>query len=160
MAQDGQKNYITPTGLKRLKDEYTDLMHKERPKVVETVTWAASNGDLSENADYHYGKRRLAEIDARVKYLLDRLDAAVIVDPTQVQSETVLFGATVTFTNEEGDDVTYQIVGEDEVDTKACKISWKSPVGKALLGKKVDEVTMILKPAGSEEVVIGKIEYK
>jgi transcription elongation factor GreB len=160
MAQDGQKNYITPTGLKRLKDEYADLMHKERPKVVETVAWAASNGDLSENADYQYGKRRLREIDSRLKFLLDRLDAAEVVDPTKVQSKTVLFGATVTITNEEGETLIYQIVGEDELDPKAGKISWRSPVGKALLGKREEDAVTIQKPNGDEEVTIEKIEYK
>ncbi len=160
MAQNAQKNYMTPTGLKRLKDEYADLMHKERPQVVETVAWAASNGDLSENADYQYGKRRLREIDSRLKFLLDRLDAAEVVDPAKIQSQKVLFGATVTITNEEDEEIIYQIVGEDEVDPKVGKISWRSPVGKALLGKHVDEVTTIQKPASTEEVVIMKIEYK
>ena len=160
MAQETQKNYITPTGLKRLKDEYAELLHKERPKVVEVVAWAASNGDRSENADYQYGKKRLREIDRRLKFLTDRLDAAEVVDPTKVQSEKVLFGATVTISNEEGDELVYQIVGEDELDPKEGKVSWKSPIAKALLGKKVDDAVMIQKPAGAEEIVIVKVEYK
>jgi transcription elongation factor GreB len=159
-AADGQKNYITPTGLQRLKDEYAELFHKERPKVVETVAWAASNGDRSENADYQYGKRRLREIDRRLKFLKDRLEAVEVVDPSKVQSEKVLFGATVTIEDENGKQATYQIVGEDELDPKAGKISWKSPVARALLGKKVDDEVTIQKPAGPEEVIVVGIEYK
>lgn len=160
MAQNGQKNYMTPTGLKRLQDEYSELLHRERPKVVETVAWAASNGDRSENADYQYGKKRLREIDRRLKFLTDRLDAAEVVDPTKVESEKVLFGATVTISDEEGREFVYQIVGEDELDPKAGKVSWKSPIARALLGKKVDDAVVIQKPAGEEEVVILKVEYK
>lgn len=160
MAQDAQKNYITPTGLKRLKDEYADLMHKQRPKVVETVAWAASNGDLSENADYHYGKNKLREIDARLKVLLDRIDAAEVVDPSKVQGDKVLFGATVTISDEDEEEHIYQIVGEDESDAKAGKISWKSPIAKALLGKSMDDSVQVMKPGGAAEVTIVKIEYK
>jgi transcription elongation factor GreB len=160
MAQDSSKNYMTPTGLKRLKDEYSHLIHKERPKVVETVAWAASNGDRSENADYQYGKKRLREIDRRLKFLLDRLEAAEVVDPTQVQSDRVLFGATVTIEDENGKESIYQIVGEDELDPKAGKISWKSPVARALLGKKREDSIQIQKPVGTAEVVIVDIEYK
>jgi transcription elongation factor GreB len=159
MAQANQKNYITPTGLKRLKDEYAELLHKERPKVVEVVAWAASNGDRSENADYQYGKKRLREIDRRLKFLTDRLDAAEVVDPSKVQADKVLFGATVTIANEEGDELIYQIVGEDELDPKAGKVSWKSPIAKTLLGKKVDDAVVLQKPSGAEEIVIVKIEY-
>lgn len=158
-VQDGQKNYITPTGLQRLKQEYSELFYKERPKVVETVAWAASNGDRSENADYQYGKRRLREIDRRLQFLKDRLEAVEVVDPTQVESEKVLFGATVTIEDENGDQATYQIVGEDELDPKSGKISWKSPVARALLGKKESDEVTIQKPAGPEEVVIVKIRY-
>lgn len=160
MAQDGQKNYMTPTGLKRLKDEYAELMQKERPKVVETVTWAASNGDRSENADYQYGKKRLREIDQRLKFLKERLESAEVVDPSKVQSDKVLFGAIITISDEEGLEQTYQIVGEDELDPTKGKISWKSPVAKALLGKKVEDAVIIRKPAGEEEVTIKKVEYK
>jgi len=160
MAQDGQKNYITATGLKRLKDEYTDLMRKQRSKVVETVAWAASNGDLSENADYHYGKNKLREIDSRLKVLLDRIDAAEVVDPTKVQGDKVLFGATVTISDEDDKEHVYQIVGEDESDVKEGKISWKSPIANALLGKAVDDSVQVLKPGGASDVIIVKIEYK
>ena len=160
MAQDGQKNYITPTGLQKLQAEYTQLFHKERPKVVETVAWAASNGDRSENADYQYGKKRLREIDRRLKFLTDRLDAAEVVDPTKVQSDKVLFGATVTIADEEGNEHTYQIVGEDELDPASGKISWKSPIAKAILGKKSGDAVMVQKPAGAEEFEILNIQYK
>lgn len=155
-----KKNYMTPVGFQKLKDEYHELLHKERPKVVETVAWAASNGDRSENADYQYGKKRLREIDRRLKFLTDRLDAAEVVDPTQVQSNKVVFGATVTIRDEEDEEKVYQIVGEDEFDPKKGMISWKSPIAKALLGKQVGDAVMVQKPAGPEEVVIEKIEFK
>jgi transcription elongation factor GreB len=156
----GQKNYITPVGLQRLKDEFAQLLNGERPKVVETVAWAASNGDRSENADYQYGKKRLREIDRRLKFLKDRLESVEVVDPKTVHSDRVLFGATVTIENEEGQTLTYQIVGEDEIDPKSGKISWKSPVAKALLGKKVEDEARIEKPTGPEDVVIISLEFK
>ncbi|MFN8791590.1 MAG: transcription elongation factor GreB [Bdellovibrionales bacterium] len=155
-----QKNYMTPAGFQRLKDEYHELLHKERPKVVETVAWAASNGDRSENADYLYGKKRLREIDRRLKFLTDRLDAAEVVDPTKVQSNRVVFGATVTIRDEEDQLKTYQIVGEDEIDPRTGRISWKSPMSKALLGKQMGEAVLVQKPNGPEEIVIEKIEFK
>ena len=155
-----QKNYMTPAGFQRLKDEYHELLHKERPKVVETVAWAASNGDRSENADYLYGKKRLREIDRRLKFLTDRLDAAEVVDPTKVQSNRVVFGATVTIRDEEDQLKTYQIVGEDEINPQTGKISWRSPMSKALLGKQAGEAVMVQKPNGAEEIVIEKIEFK
>ena len=154
------KNYITPTGLEKLKKEYNELFHKERPKLVETVAWAASNGDRSENADYIYGKRRLREIDKRLRFLTERLDDAEVVDPTQVKSEKIVFGATVTIVDEDDKSQTYQIVGEDEFDIKSGKISWKSPVAKALLGKKEGDEVVIKKPAGDQVVLIKKIQYK
>lgn len=157
---DQKKNYITPLGLERLKAEYHELQHVERPKVVETVAWAASNGDRSENADYQYGKRRLREIDKRVRFLTGRIEDAELVDPKTLQSTTVIFGATVTIVNEDDKTLTYMIVGEDEFDIKAGKISWKSPVAKALLGKKVGDEVIIQKPAGEEYVTIEKIEFK
>jgi transcription elongation factor GreB len=154
------KNYITPIGIEKLKKEYNDLFHIERPKLVETIAWAASNGDRSENADYIYGKRRLREIDKRLKFLGGRLEDAEIVDPKQVKSEKIVFGATVTIMNEDEEMQTYQIVGEDEFDIKSGKISWKSPVAKALLGKKEGDEVIIKKPGGDEAVTIEKIEYK
>lgn len=155
-----KKNYITPEGLAKLKAEYHQLMHVERPKLVETVTWAASNGDRSENADYQYGKRRLREIDRRVHFLTKQIEDAEVVDPKAMTAQTVLFSATVTIANEDGDELVYQIVGEDEFDPKLGRISWKSPVAKALFGKKVGDEVKLIKPSGEEFVTIEKIEYK
>lgn len=157
---DNKKNYITPEGLAKLKAEYHELMHVERPKLVEVVAWAASNGDRSENADYQYGKRRLREIDRRVHFLTKRIEDAELVDPKQMKGSTVLFSATVTLVNEDGDEVVYQIVGEDEFDPKLGKISWKSPVARALLGKKEGDEVRIVKPAGEEFVTIDKVEFR
>lgn len=157
---DQSKNYITPAGLAKLKAEYHELMHVERPKVVEVVTWAAGNGDRSENADYQYGKKRLREIDKRVRFLIKRIEDAEVVDPATIKASTVLFGATITVLNEDEEEQTYQIVGEDEFDAKLRKVSWKSPVAKALLGKKVGDEVAIQKPAGEEYVTIEEIEYK
>ena len=156
-----KKNYITPSGLEKLKHEYNQLYHVERPKLVETVAWAASNGDRSENADYIYGKRRLREIDSRLRFLTGRLEAAEVVDPARLKGDTVVFGATVTIANEDGEEQVYQIVGEDEWDVKQGKISWKSPVAKALLGKSVGDEIRIQKPSGDELVAtLEKIEFK
>jgi transcription elongation factor GreB len=157
---DGPKNYITPTGIEKLKSEYHELMHVERPKVVEVVAWAASNGDRSENADYQYGKKRLREIDKRVHWLTKRIEDAEVVDPSTMSGDKVLFGATVTIVDEDGRESSYQIVGEDEIDIKVGKISWKSPVAKALLGKRLGDEVRIQKPAGEEFVTIEEVEYK
>ncbi len=157
---DQSKNYITPNGLERLKTEYHQLMHVERPKIVEVVAWAASNGDRSENADYQYGKKRLREIDKRARFLMKRIEAAEVVDPAVVKSSKVVFGATVTILTEEESEITYQIVGEDEFDPKAGKISWKSPVARAILGKTLGDEVLVHKPAKDEYVTIEKIEYK
>lgn len=159
MALIEKKNYITPAGLEKLRSEFHQLMHVERPKIVEIVTWAASNGDRSENADYQYGKRRLREIDKRVHFLTKRMEDAEVVNPLEMKATSVLFSATVTIANEDGDEITYQIVGEDEFDAKAGKISWKSPVAKALLGKKKGDEVKIIKPAGEEYVTIEDIKY-
>lgn len=156
-----EKNYVTPLGFEKLKEEYSELFNKERPKLVETVAWAASNGDRSENADYIYGKRRLREIDKRLKFLGDRLDNAEVVDPKLIKSDKVVFGATVTYSDEDEKSYTYQIVGEDEFDVKAGKISWKSPVARQLMGKKLNEEVVLKKPNGIEEIIlIEKIEFK
>lgn len=153
-------NYITPTGFERLRAEYTELLNRERPKIVETVTWAASNGDRSENADYQYGKKRLREIDRRLHFLQKRMEAAEVIDPKTLKSDKIVFGATVTIEDEEGHSKTYQIVGEDEFDIQENKISWKSPVAKALLGKKIDDEVKILKPTGEEFVTVTDIQFK
>ena len=154
------KNYITPEGLAKLKAELHQLLHVERPKVVETVTWAASNGDRSENADYQYGKRRLREIDRRVHFLSKRVEDAEVVDPKVMTGKTVLFSATVTLSTDDGEELVYQIVGEDEFDPKLGRISWRSPVAKALLGKKEGDEVKIVKPSGEQFVTIEAIEYK
>ncbi len=153
-------NYITPAGMEKLKSEYSELLNDERPKVVETVTWAASNGDRSENADYQYGKRRLREIDKRLHFLQKRIEAAEVIDPQSLKSDKIIFGATVHIEDENGQQKIYQIVGEDEFDIKLNKISWKSPVARALLGKKLDDEVKIQKPSGEEIVIVTKIEFK
>jgi transcription elongation factor GreB len=155
-----EKNYITPEGLEKLKAEYNKLFHEERPKVVETVAWAASNGDRSENADYIYGKKRLREIDGRLRFLTGRLENAEVVDPKTLTGKGVLFGATVTLLDEDEKLVIYQIVGEDEWDISKNKISWKSPVAKALLGKKEGDEVVVKKPTGEEHLTIEKVQYK
>src|SRR5271163_3854193 len=127
----GSRNYMTPGGFARLKDELSRLTDKERPEVVATVAWAASNGDRSENADYIYGKRRLREIDRRIRFLTKRLEASEIVEPALQKSDTVLFGATVRVAYEDGREVTYRIVGVDETDVAQGRVSWCSPIGKA-----------------------------
>lgn len=157
---DSNKNYITPEGIARLKNEYRELMHVERPKVVEVVTWAAGNGDRSENADYQYGKKRLREIDKRVRWLTKRIEDAEVVDPALMSGLKVLFGATVTIENEDGAALVYQIVGEDEFDIKRGRISWRSPVARALMGKKEGDEVRIQKPAGEEFVTITRVEFK
>ena len=154
------KNYITPPGFEKLRAEYVNLLNVERPKIVEVVTWAASNGDRSENADYQYGKRRLREIDRRIHFLKNRMQDAEIVDPKTLKSEKVLFGATVRLENEDGEEVFYQIVGEDEINIKEQKISWRSPLASTILGKKRDDEVKLLKPSGEELLTILDIEYK
>ena len=140
---DNNKNYVTPTGLLELQNEYRKLLYDERPKLVEVVRWAAGNGDRSENGDYIYGKKRLREIDKRVRYLKKRLSAAIVVDPNLQQTLTkVYFGATVTFSQKDGEKKTLTLVGVDEADLNKNKISWTSPVARALIKASVgDSVT-------------------
>ena len=154
------KNYITPSGHKKLKDEYHQLVHVERPKVVETVAWAASNGDRSENADYQYGKKRLREIDSRVRFLTKKIEAAEVVDPNLLSGTIVRFGATVELENEDGETQVWQIVGEDEFNIQEKRISWKSPLAKAVLGKKEGDEVKIVKPSGEEFLTILSVTYK
>jgi len=156
----GRKNYITPNGAERLKSELKKLLQEERPELVKVIQWAASNGDRSENADYIYGKRRLREIDRRIRFLSKRLEIAEIIDPTSQKSDAVLFGATVTVLNEEGQQKRYSIVGVDETNIKLGLISWVSPVGKALLQSKEGDTVTIHTPKGEEDWTIEKIEYK
>lgn len=158
---DPSKNYVTPTGLMDLQQEFKTLFYEERPNVVEVVRWAAGNGDRSENADYTYGKKRLREIDKRVRYLKKRIDSAVVVDPHLQQNLTkVFFGATVTFKQSNGEEKTITIVGIDEINLDKDKISWTSPVAKALLKSSVGETVTFNSPGGEEELSIINIIYK
>lgn len=154
------KNYITNRGFDRLRSELHELLHVERPKLVEVVAWAASNGDRSENADYTYGKKRLREIDRRIRFLQRRMDIAEIVVPENQKGDRVLFGATVTVQDESGSNRIYKVVGIDETDAKVGKISWISPIGKALLQAKVGDAVLLQTPKGEEELEILKIEFK
>lgn len=154
-----KKNYITPQGHRVLLDELTHLLRKERPEVTQLVQWAAGNGDRSENADYQYGKKRLREIDRRVRFLTARLDAAVIVDPVSIISNSVQFGATVKVTDEEGVEKQWSIVGVDEVETKKGRISWQSPIGRALLGKKIGDEIIVALPQGTTTLEITALIY-
>lgn len=155
-----QKNYMTPEGFKNLQNEFKELFHNERPKLVETVAWAAGNGDRSENGDYIYGKKRLRQIDSRLRYLRDRIESAHVVDPKQVQSEQIQFGATITIFTEDEETKIYQIVGEDEINPSENKISWKSPLAKSLIGKKLGDEVEIKRPKGPLWVEVKKVEYK
>jgi transcription elongation factor GreB len=152
------KNYVTPAGHAALRDELRRLLQEERPKVVEIVSWAASNGDRSENADYIYGKRRLREIDRRVRHLTKRLDSAVVVDPKQQHRlAQVFFGATVTYAKADGSERTVTLVGVDEADVAKDKISWRSPMAQALMKAKVDDAVQVRTPAGVEEIEVVAI---
>jgi transcription elongation factor GreB len=152
-------NYITPEGFKKLQEEFRQLFHDERPKLVETVAWAAGNGDRSENGDYIYGKRRLREIDKRLKFLRDRIESAQVVDPKSLSGRKVVFGATVTIEDEDGERKIYQIVGEDEIEPGKHRISWKSPMAKALLGKAVGDEIEINRPAGVLYAEVVAIDF-
>jgi transcription elongation factor GreB len=155
----GSKNYITPVGFSRLKDELHELMTVERPKTVEVVAWAASNGDRSENADYIYGKRRLREIDRRIRFLQKRMDIAQIVDPSLQSGEKVLFGATVRVRDEDENERTYKIVGMDETDAKNGHVSWISPIGQALLQGQVGDQVTLKSPKGEEDLEILEVRF-
>lgn len=157
MAQ--SPNYITPEGFRRLQEEFKALYYDERPKLVETVAWAAGNGDRSENGDYIYGKRRLREIDKRLKFLRDRIESAQVINPKEVQSDKVVFGATIHIVDEEGFEKAYTIVGEDEIEPTQNRISWKSPLAKSLLGKVVGDEVVIKRPAGDLVVEITQIKF-
>lgn len=154
-----KKNYISPAGHKKLVDELDQLLRVERPEVTKLVQWAASNGDRSENADYLYGKRRLREIDRRVRFLGQRLDAAVVVDASKNETGKIQFGATVELTDEDGNERRYTIVGVDEVDTSRGRISWQSPVGKALLGKEEGDEVIIRAPSGEISYEVVSVSY-
>jgi transcription elongation factor GreB len=153
-------NYITPEGLQRLRDEYQKLFHTDRPETVKAVAWAASLGDRSENADYIYNKKKLREIDRRLEFLIKRIDGAKIVDPKDVTDKNkIVFGATITIADEDGNEKTYKIAGEDEINVENGIISWKSPLAKALLGKKVGDEATIKKPSGESTVEVLAVKY-
>ena len=158
------KNYITPAGLQRLKDEHRFLLIKERPAVTQVVQWAASNGDRSENADYQYGKRRLRQIDSRIRFLSKRIDAAEVVDPAAprgaLAARRVFFGATVTYENGHGDERTVRIVGQDEVDVHRNYISWVSPLAKALMKAAAGDKVILRAPGGTEQLEIVDVSYE
>ncbi|MCE1242605.1 transcription elongation factor GreB [Oryzomicrobium sp.] len=157
----GTRNYISPSGFARLKAELDDLIKRERPKVVEVVSWAASNGDRSENGDYLYGKKRLREIDRRIRFLTKRLDIAQVVDPSRQENvEQVFFGATVQVCDETGGEATYTIVGVDEADVTRGRISWISPLARALLKAREGDVVRFQSPAGLREIEIVEIRYE
>jgi transcription elongation factor GreB len=156
----GARNYLTPQGYARLRAELMTLLDEERPKVVETVSWAAKNGDRSENGDYLYGKKRLREIDRRIRFLSKRLDIAEVADPSLHHgSDQVFFGATVTYANARGEERTVTIKGIDEADSLAGEVSWVSPIARALIkAREGDEVTLIT-PAGPEKLEIVEVRY-
>jgi len=154
------KNYMTPAGFARMREELDGLMRKERPEVVKVVSWAAGNGDRSENGDYIYGKKRLREIDRRVRYLSKRLANAEVVDSAKRgKTEQVFFGATVTYANGRGEERTITIVGVDEVELDKGRVSWISPIAKALLRAEQGDVVKMRTPQGVEEIEVVKVRY-
>jgi transcription elongation factor GreB len=156
----GLKNYMTPEGLRRLQDEFAQLQQIERPKTVETVAWAAGNGDRSENGDYIYGKKRLREIDRRLRFLRKRMEIAEVVDPErQTSHERIYFGATVTYLNGHGEEKTVRIVGIDEARSEFHEISWISPVAKALLKAAEGDTVEVRTPKGIERIEVLRIGY-
>jgi transcription elongation factor GreB len=158
------KNYITPGGLQRLKDEHRFLLTRERPAVTEVVTWAASNGDRSENADYQYGKRRLRQIDGRIRFLTKRIEAAAVVDPetprTGQAAERAFFGSTVRYANDEGTERVVSIVGMDEVDLERNHISWVSPLGRALMKSAEGDRVVLQAPGGTTYLTVLEVRYE
>jgi transcription elongation factor GreB len=157
----GTKNYMTATGFEALRREYRELLHVERPKIVEVVSWAAGNGDRSENGDYLYGKKKLREIDRRVRFLSKRLEIAEVVDPTQrTNFDQIFFGATVTYAREDDSEHTITIVGIDEADVDKAQVSWISPIARALLKARVGDTVEIRTPAGREAIEVVKIVYE
>ena len=160
----GARNYMTPGGFARLKGELGRLVDKDRPEVVATVAWAASNGDRSENGDYIYGKKRLREIDRRIRFLIKRLDSAEVVDPVarrdDENAEQIFFGATVTVANRRGEERTVSIVGIDEIDTTRGYISWVSPMARALIKAREGDTVTLATPGGVEQLEILHVRYE
>src|SRR5205085_3435345 len=155
----GARNYMTPGGFARLKGELDRLTTHERPELVATVAWAASNGDRSENGDYIYGKKRLREIDRRIRFLVKRLDLAEVVDPVGRDTDQVFFGATVDIVNQRGENRTVSIVGIDETDTSRGYISWISPMARALLKARAGDMVSLQTPGGLEEIEVLGVRY-
>jgi len=156
----GGKNYITPAGYARLRAEWMELIDNERPKVVEIVHWAASNGDRSENGDYLYGKKRLREIDRRIRFLTKRLEIAEVTDPSVHHgSDQVFFGATVTYADGAGLERTITILGIDEADSLQGQVSWVAPVARTLLKSRVGDVLKLVTPVGAEEIEVLAVQY-
>ncbi len=158
------KNYITPGGLQRLKDEHRFLLLRERPAVAEVVAWAAGNGDRSDNADYRYAKRRLRQIDGRIRFLTKRIEAAEVVDPEAPRSAQskarAFFGATVRYANAAGAERVVSIVGTDEVDLDRNHISWMSPLGRALMKSEAGDSVVLHAPGGTEELTVLDVSYE
>jgi transcription elongation factor GreB len=156
----GGKNYITPAGYERLRHELMQLMDEERPKMVETVHWAAKNGDRSENGDYLYGKKRLREIDRRIRFLTKRLELAEVTDPSlHLGNDQIFFGATVTYVNDAGKETTVTIMGIDEADSSQKQVSWISPVARALLKSRVGDVVKLVTPQGAHDIEVLQVLY-
>lgn len=156
----GIKNYMTPEGHLRMKTELLRLIDVDRPEVVKIVSWAASNGDRSENGDYLYGKRRLREIDRRIRFLTKRLDLAEVVDASLHHgSEQIFFGATVTYENQDGEQTTVRIVGIDEIDPLKGMVSWISPIARALIKARIGDSVRLMTPSGGQELDILEVEY-
>jgi len=156
----GAKNYMTPQGFARMREELMTLMRKERPEVVQVVSWAAANGDRSENGDYLYGKKRLREIDRRIRFLSKRLERSEVVDPAKrPKTDQVFFGATVTYANSRNEERTVKIVGVDEVDPGKGHVSWISPIARAVMRAHEGDVVSMKTPAGEEEIEILEVRY-
>ncbi len=156
----GSKNYITPQGYAALRDELFELIDNERPRIVEVVYWAASNGDRSENGDYIYGKKRLREIDRRIRFLTKRLEIAEVTDPSVHQGrDQVFFGATVTYADEAGVVRTVTIMGIDEADSLKSQVTWVSPIARALLKSREGDVVKLVTPVGVQEVEVVQVQY-
>ena len=157
----GAKNYLTPIGWQRMRDEVRWLVNVERPDVTRVVSWAAKLGDRSENADYQYGKKRLREIDRRIRYLTKRIEAAEVVDPaTREETDQVFFGATVTYVNRAGEEQTVRIVGLDETDPTRHYVSWISPVARALIKAREGDTVTLRTPGGDEQLEIVEVRYE
>jgi transcription elongation factor GreB len=156
----GAKNYITPAGYRRLRDEFAELWEKERPRLVDTIAWAAGNGDRSENGDYLYGKKRLREVDRRIRFLSKRLEHAEVVDNSNREAEQIFFGATVTVADAQGEARTISIVGIDEVDPMRGRVSWISPIAKALIKAREGDTVMVQTPGGAQPLDVLAIRYE